>query len=92
MPRSLALTLCAYVFSLTAYAQSPAPDMAIPSGLKDWRAWVLQGFEYRSCPLIANRPWNEPASYLCAWPGRLTLSTGADGATFSMHWRVEQPS
>ncbi|MGH8171970.1 MAG: hypothetical protein ACREPX_02410, partial [Rhodanobacteraceae bacterium] len=70
------------VFAMGAQAQVPAP-------LEPWRGWVLQGLEYRACPLISNRQGNSPGDFICAWPGVLTLGADADGASISQHWRVD---
>lgn len=64
-------------------------ETAVPSALEPWRAWVLKGQEYRACPLIAGRNGGSAGDFLCAWPGLLTLSAGADGAELSQHWRVD---
>jgi hypothetical protein len=88
MLRWLALTLLAAITSVSA--QTP-PD-AMPPVLKDWRAWVLKDLDYRACPFLAGHAANASADFLCAWPGRLTLASDAEGATFSVHWRVEANS
>src|SRR5437016_4226547 len=89
MLRSLALTLLAIASSV--FAQTP-PETTLPSQLKDWRAWALKDLDYRACPFLAGHAPNAPADFICAWPGRLTINAGADGATFSGHWRVEANS
>ena len=87
MLRLLAVCL-GFCLSLTAVAA----ESSIPSTLNDWRPWVLKDLEYRSCPFLANSALNAPTDFICAWPGRLTLASTADGATFSIHWRVETPA
>jgi hypothetical protein len=89
MLRSLALILV--MLASTTFAQAPAPEVAVPPALKDWRPWVLKDLDYRACPFLAGHSPNGAADFVCAWPGRLTLASGADGATFSVHWRVEAP-
>ncbi len=74
-----------------AIAQPPVADSAIPSALKDWRPWVLKDLEYRNCPFLANSASNEPTDFICAWPGKLNISSASAGATFSIHWRVDAP-
>ena len=91
MRSSLASWLLALLFSASVAAQ-PAPESAIPPALKDWRAWALKDLEYRSCPFLASSTGSNPTDFICAWPGRLTLSTTADGAAFSIRWRVEAQS
>ena len=92
MLRSFALLLLVYLYPFSAAAQAPAPDAAMPATLKDWRAWVLKDLDYRSCPFLATQAPNAPEAFLCAWPGRLSLNASADGANFSLHWRVEADS
>jgi hypothetical protein len=93
MLKSLAFCLGLYLcWAGFAAAQTPTrDDSPIPPALKDWRPWVLKDLDYRSCPFLANSAPNEPADFICAWPGRLALTSVADGATFSIHWRVEIP-
>ncbi|HEX6833349.1 MAG TPA: hypothetical protein VF132_07445 [Rudaea sp.] len=85
------LMVCLALCALPLAAQ-PANDAAIPPALKDWRPWVLKDQEFRACPFIANSSPKDASDYVCAWPGRLKLSTGATGATFAIHWRVDAPA
>jgi hypothetical protein len=88
------LRLLAIALGLSAtmgFAQPPMADASIPPALKDWRPWVLKDLEYRSCPFLASSASNEPTDFICAWPGRLNISSAANGATFSIHWRVDAP-
>jgi hypothetical protein len=64
----------------------------VPAPLEPWRGWVLQGQEFRACPLIAGKPGAGAADFLCAWPGVLALSADAGGANISQHWRVDADS
>jgi hypothetical protein len=89
MSRSLALIL--FAATTTVWAQTP-PETSLPPVLKDWRAWVLKDLDYRACPFLAGHAPDAQKDFICAWPGRLTLAAGADGATFSVHWRVEANS
>ena len=70
-----------------------APVLAqdVPPPLRDWQAWVLHDVPQHDCPFLANRM---PAadSYQCAWPGRLTLDAGKDGARFSLAVHVDATS
>ena len=86
MLRSLALILLAFATATTA--QTP-PETPLPPSLRDWRTWVLKDLDYHACPFLAGHAPNAQSDFICAWPGRLTLAAGADGVTFSMHWRVE---
>jgi hypothetical protein len=93
MLRLLASCLGAVVCLSAAAAQpTTAVESPIPPALKDWRAWVLKDLDYRTCPFLASAAPSAADTFVCAWPGRLTLSSNADGATFSIHWRVEAPS
>ena len=89
MLKSLALMLLA--IAGTVGAQTP-PESSLPPSLKDWRGWVLKDLDYRACPFLAGHAPDAQSDFICAWPGRLTLAAGADGATFSVHWRVEASS
>ena len=96
----LMLVLTAPALAQTAPPVSPVaiqnyattPDNDIPSSLKDWRAWVLHGSEYRACPFIATQMPSNASSYLCAWPGKLTITADDHGASIAQHWRVDAPS
>lgn len=92
MLRPLLIALCAVAFSTGIRAQPAVAESPLPQALKDWRPWVLKDLEFRSCPFLANSEPNAPADFICAWPGRLALASAADGATFSLHWRVEAPA
>ena len=78
--------------SCVAHAQPAPAETSIPPALRDWRPWVTKDLDYRACPFLANSAPAAPGDFVCAWPGRLTLSSNADGAAFSVHWRVEAPS
>lgn len=80
--------LCVVALSTSVHAQTTA-DASIPPPLKEWRGWVLKDLEYRACPFVANKAPDSAEDFICAWPGRLNLASRADGATFSIHWRVE---
>ena len=82
-----------YVTSLVALcavflADARAADIAVPRDLEPWRAWVLDGEEYRRCPFMASASPADKHSYRCAWPERLALSLDARGGTFEQHWQV----
>lgn len=75
-----------------AHAAPAADDAAIPSLLRDWRGWVLKDLDFRACPFLATQMSDDANGHICAWPGRLSLDAGANGAAFSLHWRVDAPS
>lgn len=85
-----ALIGCLLAFSTSIQAQ--APDVEVPSALRDWRAWVMHDLDYRACPFLATRAPNAPGDFVCAWPGTLHVDANADAAVFSIAWRVEAPS
>lgn len=60
----------------------------IPSELKQWIPWVLQGKEDRFCP---SRYDNGDANF-CAWPSRLTLDLNDRGGLFIQQWTVFKKS
>ena len=91
MPKSLACWLAACLLTSAVSAQ-PVAEAPIPPALKDWRAWALKDLEYRGCPFLASRTPGGAGDFVCAWPGRLALSAGGDGATFAIRWRVEAPA
>lgn len=76
-------------FLLVALVRAETP---VPAALEPWRGWVLQGQEFRACPLIAGKPGNAADDFLCAWPGVLTLAADADGASILQHWRIDAES
>lgn len=92
MFRSLRLAFALLCFCTVAWAAPAAGDEAIPGVLRDWRAWVLKDLDYRACPFLSTVTTSEPSGYVCAWPGRLSLAASGDGATFTVHWRVDAPS
>jgi len=92
MLKAFASFLLVGLVSCVAHAESAPTDASIPPALRDWRPWVTKDLDYRACPFLANSAPAAPDDFICAWPGRLTLSSNADGATFAIHWRVEAPS
>jgi hypothetical protein len=71
-----------------------APLMAqdVPPALRDWQGWVLHDVPQHACPLLADGASERPESRQCAWPGRLTLMAGGEGASFAMQVRVDAPA
>lgn len=66
-----------------------AAEVAVPTPLEPWRAWVMKDQEFRACPLIAGRNAAGPGDFLCAWPGVLRLDADAGGATIAQRWRLD---
>ena len=89
--RRMLLTSSLALLSCAAVGQS-LPDSGIPAMLKDWRGWVLKDQEFRTCPFLGNEAPQTPGYFVCAWPSRLTINAGADGATFSIRWQVDAPT
>ncbi len=76
-------------FSPLLAASSPAHD--VPPPLRDWQDWVLHDVPEHACPFLADRmPGTD--SHQCAWPARLTLDAGKDGANFTLGVHVDATS
>lgn len=73
-------------------AARAADEGAIPPPLRDWQGWVLHGHEARACPLLSTRAARSDDDFQCAWPGRLELDAGKDGARFALAVRVDAES
>ncbi|MCC6202093.1 MAG: hypothetical protein IT494_03735 [Gammaproteobacteria bacterium] len=73
-------------------AQLSAQPKPLPEPLRGWEDWVLDGAEYRRCPLRAGRDGSDTDDFVCVWPGRLELSLDAAGGTFRQTWRVFRTS
>src|SRR6185437_3750465 len=69
---------------------APLPAQDVPPPLRDWQGWVLHDVPQHACPFLANQTPGAD-SYQCAWPGRLALDAGKDGATFSLDVHVDAP-
>lgn len=83
--RSL-LSLAAAVVSLAA---SPAAaqrfdEKELPSTLKPWVSWALDGEKPWLCPAVGEE-------VVCAWPGRLALDLTTSGGRFRLQVAVDQP-
>jgi len=77
------IVLCLFLVAGIAEAQTNVPD-----DLRDWQQWVLKDKEYRSCPFYFDRPQDQKDVFVCSWPGELSLSVSAGGASFSQQWTV----
>jgi hypothetical protein len=84
--RNILLGLATLWAVMTVELATAQPD--VPDALEPWRAWVLHGEEYRSCPLLSGRMPGDRAAHVCAWPGALVLDADVDGAAFRQRWRV----
>ena len=82
MKRMIRLALLS-LLPLLAHAQAP-----VPKDLDGWQAWVLDGQEFRRCPLFMNTDPNDVQARVCAWPARLTLDLTAGGGRFAQSWEV----
>jgi len=72
-----------------ALAAGVAFAQQTPAGLEPWRAWVLKGEEFRACALISGRGATGRDDYVCTWPGTLSITADAGGATIAQRWRVD---
>lgn len=77
---------------LGAAAVPAQPAVEVPAPLAPWTAWVLDGHEHRRCPFVLGQAPGGAGQHACAWPGLLDLAVGAEGARFSLGWRVLAPS
>jgi len=82
------LLACVMLGLSGAVISAPPTEAELPVELRDWRAWVLHGEEYRACPAGYNTDFVDSSAFVCAWPGELTLEVGADGATFTQSYEV----
>lgn len=78
-------------FALGLLAIAPLHAQDVPPPLRDWQDWVLHDVPQHACPFLANQSPGAD-SYQCAWPGRLALDAGKDGASFSLAVHVDAPS
>lgn len=69
-----------------------AQPVDVPPALRDWQGWVLHGEEHRRCPLMLGQVFGARRGHLCAWPGRLRIDAGTEGARFSQGWTVHVES
>jgi hypothetical protein len=65
-----------------------AADVFVPDELQGWQEWVLHDEDYRACPFYFNGSAAARGDFVCAWPGLLDISIGADGGRFSQQWTV----
>jgi len=82
MKRMIRLALLSLLPLLT---QAQAP---VPKDLEGWQSWVLDGQEFRRCPVFMKTDPNDAQARVCAWPERLTLDLSASGGRFTQSWEV----
>lgn len=75
-----------FLFAIVTHAETQ-----VPSTLEPWRGWVVQGQEFRACPLIAGKGGESAEDFLCAWPGVLVLSADEHGVSFARARARAQP-
>lgn len=80
-----------WLLGLWLLLAAPLAAQDVPPPLRDWQGWVLHDTPEHGCPFLANQAPNA-GSYQCAWPGRLMLDAGKDGARFSLDVHVDAPS
>lgn len=70
---------------------APAMAQDVPPPLKDWQDWVLHDVPQHACPVLVTQDKTSPAKE-CAWPGRLSIDAGKDGARFAFYVHVDARS
>ncbi|HRQ63758.1 MAG TPA: hypothetical protein PKZ76_02640 [Xanthomonadaceae bacterium] len=66
----------------------PVHAVEVPPALRDWQGWVLHDEEHRQCPVMLGQAVGPRHAHLCAWPERLRIEAGAEGARFRQTWIV----
>ena len=70
---------------------APVLAQEAPPALRDWKDWVLHDVPTHACPVMASGQ-GLSGERPCAWPGRLLLDAGKDGARFSLDVHVDARS
>jgi len=83
---SLKLRLILMWLTLPLAAQSA--EVFVPAELQGWQDWVLHGQEHRDCPFYFNSGGADRENFVCAWPGLLDVTVGADSGRFTQQWTV----
>jgi hypothetical protein len=73
---SFVLVLPLVLLAATVRAQ-PLPEEKVPSPLRPWVPWALDGADDRLCPAVEQQA-------VCLWPGRLALDLGGTGGSFAL--------
>ncbi|HNP36575.1 MAG TPA: hypothetical protein PKK10_12060 [Woeseiaceae bacterium] len=85
LTRGMLILFATLVVGKSALSQ----DIYVPEPLKEWQGWVLDGKEYHNCAFYFDRTAQQPADFVCAWPGTLELQVTAQGGEFSQDWQVQ---
>lgn len=86
--RLLRTSLCLVIASLGWVGAAAQAQTNVPEPLRPWQQWVLHGEEFLSCPARNGSRYDTAGSHVCAWPGRLDVVAGADGAEFEQAWTL----
>lgn len=70
---------------------APLKAQDVPPALKDWQEWVLHDVPQHACPVLVSDGRSGTAKE-CAWPGRLAIDAGKDGARFAFSVHVDARS
>lgn len=93
-PRALsALIRRGWMFALIGLTTAPVTpaEVAIPTELRGWEEWALQGHERHRCPWLSpGRPADD--ARICAWPADLELRVDDRNGRFSQRWRAAASS
>ncbi|MBK8170506.1 MAG: hypothetical protein IPK60_09190 [Sandaracinaceae bacterium] len=71
------VALCSVFFVHHVVQAQPLPRSEVPAPLQPWVAWALDGDATYGCT-------RNGETFLCAWPGRLTLALDESGGTFTL--------
>ncbi len=83
--------MAALLAALTAAVPAvQAQPVSVPAPLEAWRAWVLDGKEYRQCPAYFDRMPSGSADHVCTWPQVLEVDVNTDGGRFTQRWLVSE--
>ncbi|MFC1750288.1 hypothetical protein ACFL2V_15925, partial [Pseudomonadota bacterium] len=74
-----------FFFTLSVHA---AQEITIPTELKGWVPWVLEGKEDVNCPF----QYENTNRRHCAWPALLSLKFHSAGGSFKQNWEVYEES
>ncbi|KRF02355.1 hypothetical protein ASG87_00035 [Frateuria sp. Soil773] len=80
-----------WLLGLWLLLAAPLPAQDVPPPLRDWQGWVLHDAPQHACPFLATQAPGA-GGHQCAWPGRLLIDAGKDGARFSLDVHVDAPS
>ncbi len=81
----LALLMPLFVGAGARAGETAAIDL--PPLLQPWQSWVLYDHREPECTRLAR----DLSQRICLWPGRLTVSVGARGGSFTQQVLVEAP-